>query len=74
VEASQNFERIQVIASGGIMPRNFNLTADGKYLLAAHQASNEIVIFERDSDSGILTKTDWKVAVNKPVYLFPLKN
>jgi 6-phosphogluconolactonase len=74
VEASQEFERIQVISSGGIMPRNFNLTSDGKYLLAAHQASNDIVIFERDRDSGILKQTAWKVQVNKPVYLFPLKN
>lgn len=74
MEISKDFERIQVIASGGIMPRNFNLTADGKYLLAAHQASNDIVVFERNIDSGILTQTDWKVAVNKPVYLFPLKN
>jgi 6-phosphogluconolactonase (cycloisomerase 2 family) len=74
VEATQDFERIQVISSGGIMPRNFNLTSDGKYLICAHQASNDIVIFERDSDSGILTQTDWKVQVNKPVYLFPLKN
>ncbi|MFT6895288.1 MAG: 6-phosphogluconolactonase (cycloisomerase 2 family), partial [Algoriphagus sp.] len=74
VEASQDFERIQIISSGGIMPRNFNLTDDGKYLICAHQASNDIVIFKRDSDSGILTKTDWKVPVHKPVYLFPLKN
>jgi 6-phosphogluconolactonase len=74
METSQDFERIQVIASGGIMPRNFNLTADGKYLICAHQASNDIVIFERASDSGILTATDLKVAVTKPVYLFPLRN
>jgi len=74
MEISNDFERIQVIASGGSMPRNFNLTADGKYILAAHQASNDIVVFKRDSDSGILTQTNWKVAVNKPVYLFPLKN
>jgi len=74
MEASQDFECIQVIASGGIMPRNFNLTADGKYLVCAHQGSNDIVIFERASDSGILTPTNWKVAVNKPVYIFPLRN
>ncbi len=74
MEISKDFERIQVIASGGIMPRNFNLTADGKYLLAAHQKSNDIVVFERNIDSGILAQTDWKVAIHKPVYLFPLKN
>ena len=72
--ASGNYVRIQNIPSGGLMPRNFNLTADGKYLLAAHQASNDIVIFERDEFTGKLTQTLWKAEVNKPVYLFRLEN
>jgi 6-phosphogluconolactonase (cycloisomerase 2 family) len=63
---------VQNISSGGLMPRNFNLTADGKYLLAAHQASNDIVIFERDEFTGKLTQTLWKAEINKPVYLFRL--
>ncbi|GMQ29467.1 lactonase family protein [Algoriphagus confluentis] len=71
---SGQYERIQNISSGGMMPRNFNLTPDGKYLLAAHQASNDIVIFERDLDTGILTQTLWKAQVHKPVYLHPLPN
>jgi 6-phosphogluconolactonase (cycloisomerase 2 family) len=66
------YERIQNISSGGLMPRNFNLTADGKFLLAAHQASNDIVIFERDSESGRLSQTLWKASVHKPVYLHRL--
>ncbi len=63
---------IENILSGGLMPRNFNLTSDGKYLLAAHQASNDIVIFERDEASGKLTPTPWKARVHKPVYLHRL--
>lgn len=73
-KSTGEYERIQQISSGGLMPRNFNLTADGKYLLAAHQASNDIVVFERDQETGKLTQTDWKVSVNKPVYLFRLPN
>ncbi|MEN2281189.1 lactonase family protein [Algoriphagus sp. SE2] len=69
---SGDFQRIQNISSGGIMPRNFNLTRDGKYLLAAHQASNDIVVFERNSQNGALKLTEWKVQINKPVYLFQL--
>jgi 6-phosphogluconolactonase (cycloisomerase 2 family) len=69
---SGEYVPVQNISSGGLMPRNFNLTADGKYLLVAHQASNDIVIFERDSFTGKLTQTLWKAAVNKPVYLFRL--
>lgn len=70
--ASGSYVPIQNISSGGLMPRNFNLTGDGKYLLSAHQASNDIVIFERDSITGKLTQTLWKASVNKPVYLFRL--
>lgn len=68
------YTRVQNIPSGGLMPRNFNLTGDGKYLLAAHQASHDIVIFERDSISGILSLTPWKANVHKPVYLHRLPN
>ena len=70
--ASGSYVPIQNISSGGLMPRNFNLTGDGKYLLSAHQASHDIVIFERDSITGKLSQTPWKASVNKPVYLFRL--
>jgi 6-phosphogluconolactonase (cycloisomerase 2 family) len=73
-DQSGNYALMQVVSSGGLMPRNFNLTSDGKYLLCAHQASNDIVVFERNTDSGLLSPTAWKVAVHKPVYLFPLEN
>ncbi|WP_192349059.1 lactonase family protein [Algoriphagus sp. Y33] len=67
-----NYELIQQVSSGGVMPRNFNLTADGKYLISANQASNDIVVFERDGETGKLNQTSWKVEINKPVYLFRL--
>ncbi len=64
----------QQINSGGKTPRNFNLTSDGNYLLAANQASDNIIIFERDKETGLLTPTDLKVGVNKPVYIHQLIN
>ncbi len=70
--ASGKYSRIQNISSGGLMPRNFNLTADGKYVLIAHQASHDIVIFERDATDGTLTQTLWKATIHKPVYLHRL--
>ncbi|MBN7812798.1 lactonase family protein [Algoriphagus sp. H41] len=72
--AAGEYERIQNIPSGGLMPRNFNLTADGKYLLSAHQASHDIVIFERDPATGKLAQTPWKADIHKPVYLHRLGN
>lgn len=73
-QGNGKYELVQQTSSGGIMPRNFNLTADGKYLLSANQASNDIVVFERDLETGKLTQTDWKVKLNKPVYLFRLRD
>ncbi|GAA0878756.1 lactonase family protein [Algoriphagus jejuensis] len=70
--ASGTYVHVQKIPSGGLMPRNFNLTPDGKYLLAAHQASNDIVIFERDEFTGKLIQTLWKADVHRPVYLHRL--
>ncbi|WP_051316133.1 lactonase family protein [Algoriphagus vanfongensis] len=58
--------------SGGIMPRNFNLTADGQYLVSAHQQSGDIVIFKRNVETGELTQTGLRTKGNQPVYLFPL--
>ena len=39
----------------GDSPRNFSLSPDNKYLLVANQRSNNIVSFERDKTSGLLT-------------------
>lgn len=69
---SGQYQRIQQISSGGIMPRNFNLTSDGKYLLSAHQASNDIVVFERNVETGLLQPTTFKIELNSPIYLFGL--
>jgi len=63
---------VQRIKSGGEMPRNFILTKDGKYLLAAHQASNNITVFERDQKTGVLEPLDFQVKFERPVYFFGL--
>ena len=56
-------------------PRNFTIDPSGNFLLVANQGTNEIVIFKRDKKSGMLTFTNKKIAVNRPVCLkfAPLK-
>jgi len=66
------YVKIQEISSGGIMPRNFNLTRDGLFLIVANQASNDLVVFARNLDTGLLTPTPWKSSIHKPSYLFQL--
>lgn len=53
----------------GKTPRNFVIDPSGNFLLAANQNSNEIVIFKRDISTGLLTFTDKKILVEKPVCL-----
>lgn len=67
-----NLEWVERVKTGGDMPRNFILTKDGKYLLVAHQASHNITVFERDTQSGRLTKLALETNYNKPVYFFGL--
>ena len=49
--------RIEVVATGGEIPRNFALTPDGAWLLCAHQETNNLTVFRVDGDTGRLTRT-----------------
>lgn len=53
----------------GRTPRNFSLDPSGYYLLAANQNSDEIVVFKRDMQTGLLTDTGNRIEVGKPVCL-----
>lgn len=51
----------------GIHPRNFAITPNGKYLLAACRDSNIIQVFSRDASTGLLTATGKDISVPHPV-------
>jgi 6-phosphogluconolactonase len=51
----------------GKTPRNFNFDPSGNYLLAANQNSDNIVIFKRDKDTGLLEDTGKRIEVGSPV-------
>lgn len=53
----------------GKTPRNFNFDPTGNFLLVANQNSDEIVIFKRDKLTGLLTDTQNRIKVGKPVCL-----
>lgn len=53
----------------GIHPRNFAITPNGKYLLVACRDTNEIQIFARDAETGLLQDTGEKIEMSKPVCL-----
>ncbi|RYD70995.1 MAG: hypothetical protein EOP53_24420 [Sphingobacteriales bacterium] len=51
----------------GKAPRNFSIDPSGKFLLCANQDSNEIVIFKRNKNTGLLTDTGKRIDIPKPV-------
>lgn len=53
----------------GVGPRNFNMSPDGKYLLVGNQNTDEVVVFARNADSGLLTDTGHRIVVGAPVCL-----
>jgi 6-phosphogluconolactonase len=50
-------------------PRSFIIDPTGNFLLVAHQYTNDVIIFKRDKNSGLLTKTNNEIQVPIPVSL-----
>ncbi|MEP7280296.1 MAG: lactonase family protein [Bacteroidota bacterium] len=50
-------------------PRNFILDPTGHFLLVANQDSDDIIVFRRNTNTGLLTDTGKKIEVGNPVCL-----
>jgi 6-phosphogluconolactonase len=55
-------------------PRNFAMDPTGKFLLVAHQYTNDVVIFKRNATTGALTDTGKRIALCAPVCLVFTEN
>ena len=53
----------------GVHPRNFAITPNGKFLLVACRDTNEIQVFARSAETGLLKDTGEKIEMQKPVCL-----
>jgi 6-phosphogluconolactonase len=53
----------------GEEPRNFMIDPTGQYLLAANQTTNNVVIFKRNANTGMLTYTGKQIPVPNPACL-----
>ena len=60
---------IQTTSTLGKGPRNFTIDPSGKFLLVAHQYTNEVVIFSIDTTTGILTDSGKRITLCSPVCL-----
>lgn len=66
-------ELVEIVPTGGAVPRSFAITPDGAWLWAANQDSDSVVLFRVDQNTGRLTKTDTLVKVGSPVCVQFLK-
>lgn len=67
VDKTGGIEKRKVYSTKGKIPRNFNLSPDGKYLIVANQDSDNLVVFERDKNTGELMDINTEVQVSMPV-------
>ena len=54
-------------------PRNFAITPNGKFLLVACRDADCIEIYERDTDTGLLTDTGKRIEMPRPVVVQMVK-
>jgi 6-phosphogluconolactonase len=65
-EISEGLESIQHISSGGNIPRDFSLDPTGKFLITAHQNSDDLFSFFVD-ETGRLESTGHSLKLGTPV-------
>jgi 6-phosphogluconolactonase len=58
---------VQHIESGGMHPRHFKITPDGSHLIVANRDSSNLVVFERDTFTGKLSRAGIELIVPAPV-------
>jgi 6-phosphogluconolactonase len=64
--ATGHLKELQRRTVEGDHPREFSLDPSGKFVLIANQKSNQIVVVERDTQSGLLGKTVQKLPMDAP--------
>lgn len=60
---------VETVSTLGKGPRNFSIDPSGKFLLVAHQYTNDVIIFKRNKLTGKLTYSGKKIEVAAPVNL-----
>ena len=60
-------DQMQLFSTQGIKPRNFNISKDGNWLLAANQDTDNITVFRINKLNGNLIATGNSIQVSMPV-------
>jgi 6-phosphogluconolactonase len=65
-EASGMLTLVDIVSSGGSIPRGLTFGASGEHVFVANQGSNQVVTFVVNPDSGMITPTGATADVLKP--------
>ncbi|MCO4332514.1 6-phosphogluconolactonase [Staphylococcus hyicus] len=69
-----NLKFVDIVSTGGVSPRDFNLSPTGQHLVVAHQDEEcQVVVFVRNTENGMLTKSDDSTSVQEGVCVKFLK-
>lgn len=67
VEKNGSLRFIEQTSVKGSGPRNFCITKDGKYLLVGNMYTNQIAVFSRNKQTGMLFDTGMMINIPSPV-------
>lgn len=69
VQKDGKLKFVENVSTLGKGPRNFSIDPSGKFLLVAHQYTNDVVVFNRNTKTGKLTDSKKRINVGTPVCL-----
>lgn len=67
-------EMVQIISTEGDGPRDFNFNSSDDFIIVGHQYSNQLTLFKRDKETGLLTLKQKDVYAPEVVCVIPAEN
>lgn len=68
-QTSGRLSQVSEHVSGGVHPRNFMIDPTGRYLLVANRNTDNVVVFRRDEETGMLAEMETELEISMPVCL-----
>ena len=62
-------ERIDITPTGGKFPRHFAISPCGKAVIISNQDTGNVLVYSRNTETGLLTPTDEEIEVPAPNYI-----
>ncbi|TCD46228.1 lactonase family protein [Streptococcus sp. X16XC17] len=68
-----SLDLVEIVPSLGQIPRDFILTKDQKYVIVAHQDSDNVTVFSRNAETGRLTELSHDFVVPEAVAILEME-